>query len=152
LLPTVILGNLFIALINENFSIAEEEKRARQVEAFVNRSAVQQQTAGWFRRFDPYTYVTAKSRATTLSAASPAPLTEEPEELPDHNLTASPDMLDESPTDEKVSQPQSAGAASTRFLHKASKSIRFQSGIDSISNYVAPQTPEVERGRYRHPR
>lgn len=148
--PAVILGNLFIALINENFSIAEEEKRARQVEAFVNRTAVQEQTAGWFRRFDPYTYATAKSK--TMSVASPAPLVDEPEEIPDRNLTASPDMLDDSPTDEKTPQPQSASASSTRFLHKATKSLRFQSGIDSVSNYIAPSTPDVDRSRYRHPR
>ncbi|GAA6027992.1 hypothetical protein JCM8097_001819 [Rhodosporidiobolus ruineniae] len=165
-----ILGNMFIAVLNENFAMAEEEKRARQAEAFVNRPIPGQTiTAGWFRRFDPYTYVSKARRKNsrqnsadllTDNAAPPAghsrtgtvssiELVEEPEELPDRGLTASPDMMDES--DEK-SPPGSASATSTRFIEKAKKSIRFQSGIDSVVGYVDPKTPQPDRSRYRHPR
>ncbi|GAA5872257.1 hypothetical protein JCM8547_004796 [Rhodosporidiobolus lusitaniae] len=155
-----ILGNLFIAVLSENFHIAEEEKRARQAEAFVNAGARpgQTKTAGWFRRFDPYNYVTARRKSTMSPVTTPVSteqpqLVEEPGEIspPDRNLTASPEQMDEFPLDEKA-PPQSAGASSTRFLHRAQKSIRFQSGIDSVVNYVDPQTPEVDRSRYRHPR
>ncbi|GAA5943198.1 hypothetical protein JCM10213_006241 [Rhodosporidiobolus nylandii] len=150
-----ILGNLFIAVINENFAIAEEEKRARQAEAFVNRNAQGQKTVGWFRRFDPYTYVTkqrSKSDARSQSITS-EPVVAEPEELPDRNMTASPQMMEDS-LDEKEHPPQSAGTSSTRFFRKAKKSIRFQSqsGFESIVNYVDPQTPEIKRSTYRHPR
>lgn len=61
-----VLLNLFIAVINENFAIAEEEKKARQLESFINRTAVpgHNVTSTWLRRFDPYNYASARSKST----------------------------------------------------------------------------------------
>ncbi|GAA5884714.1 hypothetical protein JCM6882_005364 [Rhodosporidiobolus microsporus] len=146
-----VLGNLFIAVINENFAIAEEEKRARQIEAFVNRTIPgKTSTAGWFRRFDPYAYVTAKKKPSTDVLTSETTLVQEPEELPDRNMTASPEPMDASPDEKEPSEPLSS--ASSRFMDKAKKSIRFQSVSESVANYVDPHTPDVNKGRYRHPR
>ncbi|GAA6002036.1 hypothetical protein JCM10207_003048 [Rhodosporidiobolus poonsookiae] len=143
-----ILGNMFIAVINENFAIAEEEKRVRQAEAFVSGVVPgKTATAKWFRRFDPYTYV-SKRRATNVTDTT---IVDEPEEVPDRMMTASPEMMDEPSPDEKE-HPKSAGASSTRFLEKAKHSLRFQSGIDSVVNYMDPRTPQIPSRSYRDPR
>jgi hypothetical protein len=83
-----VIGNLFIAVINEvrsvplrrlpvsilisslsleqNFAIAEEEKKARQLENFINRTVApgHNVTSTWLRRFDPYNYASARSKST----------------------------------------------------------------------------------------
>ncbi|GAA5967490.1 hypothetical protein JCM11641_000565 [Rhodosporidiobolus odoratus] len=142
-----ILGNLFIAVLNENFAIAEEEKRARQAEAFVNRTAPAE-TSGWFRRFDPYAISTrSKSKATTNVTS--ATMVAEPEEI-DRNMTASPEPMEE--VEDEKDPPMSATTTSTRFFHQAAKSMRFQSISENVQRYVDPQTPEVDRSRYIHPR
>ncbi|GAA5936330.1 calcium channel protein CCH1 [Sporobolomyces koalae] len=84
-----VIGNLFIAVINENFAIAEEEKKARQLETFINRTAVpgHNVTSTWLRRFDPYNYASARSKSTVSRGdlAAEQPVTTE--------IVTSPDAL-----------------------------------------------------------
>lgn len=85
---------LQIALLNENWQLEEEEKRARQLEAFVDRAQQpgQSVTAGWFKRFDPYTFVTSRSKARAAKQAEQEQR-EEPVEVLDRMVTASPEPL-----------------------------------------------------------
>ncbi|GAA5821176.1 hypothetical protein JCM11251_004500 [Rhodosporidiobolus azoricus] len=144
-----VLGNLFIAVINENFAIAEEEKRARQIENFVNKGVPgKDTTAQWFRRFDPYAYVTAKKQSVADDITHET-LVQEPEEI-DRTLTVSPEPIEVSP--DETNSPRLAEPASKKFMEKAKKSLRFQSVSESVAKFVDPHTPDVNKGRYRHPR
>lgn len=60
---------MFIAVINENFSVAEEAKREMQVS---NYSEQHRQTTGnrWTSRLNPYLWLRTKS--TTVNAESPS--------------------------------------------------------------------------------
>ena len=53
----VILFQMFIALINENFRIAEENKRLEQQQAYDRRHEPSNAIPGWYRRINPYTYL-----------------------------------------------------------------------------------------------
>jgi hypothetical protein len=44
---------MFIAVINENFAVAEEQKRKQQLEAFVNRNEPQAVAVSWFSKLNP---------------------------------------------------------------------------------------------------
>ncbi|GAA6002347.1 calcium channel protein CCH1 [Rhodotorula paludigena] len=108
-----ILLNLFIALLNENWQLEEADKRARQLEAFV-QGPDKQPAAGWFKRFDPYTFVTTRMQraASKRQQQKEVPLRQDsvesassgdgiidramatsPETV-DRTMTASPETLD----------------------------------------------------------
>lgn len=62
-----ILINLFVAVVNESFSVAEEQKRKQQLEAFVNRREPQAKAISWFRgKINPYNYTKGKPRTVTV--------------------------------------------------------------------------------------
>ncbi|KAM0754891.1 hypothetical protein T439DRAFT_283840 [Meredithblackwellia eburnea MCA 4105] len=61
-----IMINMFIAVINENFAIAEELKMQQQVEAFVKRSEPSAVEETWIRRFNPYHYLTPRPKAVSV--------------------------------------------------------------------------------------
>ncbi|KAK4699999.1 hypothetical protein P7C70_g6253, partial [Phenoliferia sp. Uapishka_3] len=55
-----ILINMFIAVINENFAIAEEEKHQQQLKAYEDRNNIEVTEPGWFQKINPYSYLKPK--------------------------------------------------------------------------------------------
>ncbi|GAA6051051.1 Calcium-channel protein CCH1 [Rhodotorula toruloides] len=133
-----VIGNLFIAVLNEGFQLAEEEKRLRQLEAFAvgQKRAV---TAGWFRRFDPYTYATMRQRRRT--ERQQASLSED---VLDRRMTTSPEPLESPPEDEKDLSPPTTAASSVRFVDQAKKAFKFRSGLDTLTKIVQPPPSPLE--------
>ncbi|BEI83049.1 hypothetical protein CcaverHIS002_0309170 [Cutaneotrichosporon cavernicola] len=62
-----IMMQMFIAVINENFSVAEEQKRKQQVDAFIRRSEPESSHSSFFERFNPYNRVRGRHRAIHVS-------------------------------------------------------------------------------------
>lgn len=54
LLANFVLLQLFIALLNEGFAIAEEDKAKAQREAYEKRFLPAEKPVGWVRRWNPY--------------------------------------------------------------------------------------------------
>ncbi len=50
---------MFIAVINENFDVAEESKKSKQVTNYYATTHVPESSAGWMRRLNPYRWVRA---------------------------------------------------------------------------------------------
>ena len=48
-----------IAVINENFAVAEEQKKGKQASKFYNQQKAQDGTVSWFRNLNPYRWVKA---------------------------------------------------------------------------------------------
>ncbi|KAH8826844.1 Ion transport protein-domain-containing protein [Flagelloscypha sp. PMI_526] len=60
LFSNFIVLQMFIAVINENFDIAEEAKRSKQAQSFwAQQSQGQRSSAGWLRKLNPYRWVQA---------------------------------------------------------------------------------------------
>lgn len=59
LLPLVIVLQMFIAVINENFAVAEESKKGQQATEYWASHQPQQTRASWIRRLNPYRWVKA---------------------------------------------------------------------------------------------
>ncbi|WRT67795.1 uncharacterized protein IL334_004769 [Kwoniella shivajii] len=66
-----ILVQLFIAVINENFAIAEEQKRKQQVEAFIRRAEPQSAHISWIDRLNPYRLMSARHNAVKVGTLPP---------------------------------------------------------------------------------
>lgn len=60
LFANFILLQMFIAVINEGFAIAEEEKHKAQLQAYVKQCQPQAPTANWISRINPYRFVKAR--------------------------------------------------------------------------------------------
>lgn len=76
-LGLVILIQLFIAVINEGFAVAEDEKHKQQLERFVKRSQAKTEAPSWMDKMNPYNYVKARPKALapgTLPANLALPL------------------------------------------------------------------------------
>lgn len=52
---------MFIAVINENFEVAEEQKKGKQASDFYNQQKARHGTATWLRRLNPYRWIKANS-------------------------------------------------------------------------------------------
>lgn len=63
---------MFIAVINENFEVAEEQKQAQQIHAYIRRAEPTAATVNWLDRFNPYRKLKANPKAVNVGA------------LPDH--------------------------------------------------------------------
>jgi hypothetical protein len=50
---------MFIAVINENFEVAEEHKKGKQTSHFYSQQKARNGTATWLRRLNPYRYIKA---------------------------------------------------------------------------------------------
>lgn len=50
---------MFIAVINENFDVAEEAKKGKQATNYWAKQQVEVGKASWFRKFNPYRWVRA---------------------------------------------------------------------------------------------
>ena len=55
----VIILQMFIAVINENFEVAEEQKKSKQTSDFYSQRKSRQGTAVWLRRLNPYRWIKA---------------------------------------------------------------------------------------------
>ncbi|KAG9004060.1 calcium channel protein [Tulasnella sp. JGI-2019a] len=55
-----IMLQMFIAVINENFEVAEEQKRARQLAAYLRKSEPASAHVNWLDRWNPYRFVKAQ--------------------------------------------------------------------------------------------
>jgi len=109
-----------IALLNENWQIEEDEKRARQLEAYVTRANQpgQSVSAGWTKRFDPYTLVTSRLRARADKQGEQVKHVEqdEPVEILDRMVTASPEPLSNDEDDKVRSSSHSLNSRSDYSL------------------------------------
>lgn len=56
---SVIVLQMFIAVINENFDVAEEQKRSQQATHYWSTHQVQAGKATWVRRLNPYRWFKA---------------------------------------------------------------------------------------------
>ncbi|GAA6055172.1 hypothetical protein JCM3770_002218 [Rhodotorula araucariae] len=154
-----VVGNLFIALLNENWQLEEEEKRARQMEAFVNRANKQGQpmAAGWLKRWDPYTLVMSRSKRGQNEPAEEQAAGQDQEveavEVIDRTVTASPEPLS-SPDENEKPEPFSPRTHEhdSSFVDKAKNTLRLQTGIDSVRGFIAPNSPLDPPRGYFHPR
>lgn len=50
---------MFIAVINENFEVAEEQKKSKQTTDFYSQQKARHGTATWLRRLNPYRWIKA---------------------------------------------------------------------------------------------
>ena len=57
---------MFIAVINENFQIAEETKRSQQASHYWAAHRPQQAQAHWTRKFNPYRWFKAQPKAIAV--------------------------------------------------------------------------------------
>ena len=55
----VIVLQMFIAVINENFEVAEEQKKSKQTSHFYNQQKARHGTVTWLRRLNPYRWIKA---------------------------------------------------------------------------------------------
>lgn len=62
----VIVLQMFIAVINENFDIAEESKRSRQASHYWASHRPQKARAAWIRRLNPYRWLKAQPKAIAV--------------------------------------------------------------------------------------
>ncbi|KAM5541612.1 hypothetical protein V8D89_004802 [Ganoderma adspersum] len=65
-----IVLQMFIAVINENFDVAEESKRSRQASHYWASHRPQQARAGWIRRLNPYRWFKAQPKAIEVELPS----------------------------------------------------------------------------------
>ena len=61
-----IVLQMFIAVINENFDVAEESKRSRQAKHYWASHRPEQARAPWVRRLNPYRWFPAKPKAIAV--------------------------------------------------------------------------------------
>ncbi|KAI0698022.1 Ion transport protein-domain-containing protein [Cytidiella melzeri] len=61
-----IVLQMFIAVINENFDVAEEHKRSRQASHFWAAQRPEKARAAWVRRLNPYRWFEAKPKALAV--------------------------------------------------------------------------------------
>lgn len=66
ILWTDIVLQMFIAVINENFDVAEESKRSRQASHFWAAHRPEKARAAWVRRLNPYRWFRAQPKAIAV--------------------------------------------------------------------------------------
>jgi len=67
----VILLQLFIAVIQENFSVAEELKKKQQIEAFIKKTQPKSSHSSWLDRWNPYRLLKGKPKAIAVQNLPP---------------------------------------------------------------------------------
>ena len=65
-----IVLQMFIAVINENFDVAEESKRSRQASNYWASHRPQQARAAWIRKLNPYRWLKAQPKAIEVELPS----------------------------------------------------------------------------------
>lgn len=61
-----ILLQMFIAVINENFEVAEEQKRARQFDAYLRKTEPSSTQVNWMEKWNPYRFVKAAPKSVAV--------------------------------------------------------------------------------------
>lgn len=88
---SVIVLQMFIAVINENFEIAENSKKSRQASRYWAAHRPQETRMPWLRRLNPYRWIKAQPKAIAV------------EQLPsDLILPMQKTLVDSYPMQEKV--------------------------------------------------
>lgn len=59
---------MFIAVINENFSIAEEQKRKQQIETFIRKTEPKSAHVSCVERWNPYRLIKGRHKAVKVDA------------------------------------------------------------------------------------
>ncbi|KAL7424030.1 calcium channel protein [Cryptotrichosporon argae] len=63
-----VMLQMFVAVINENFAVAEEQKRKQQIEAFIRRTEPESARVSWVERLNPYRLIKAQHKAVHVGA------------------------------------------------------------------------------------
>lgn len=58
---------MFIAVINENFDVAEEQKKSKQASHFYNQQKAKHAGSGWLQRLNPYRWVKANPETAKVA-------------------------------------------------------------------------------------
>lgn len=58
---------MFIAVINENFEVAEEQKKGKQASNYYSQHKARHGTVTWLRRLNPYRWVKANPETAKVS-------------------------------------------------------------------------------------
>ena len=58
---------MFIAVINENFQVAEEQKKSKQASQYYNQQKARQGTTSWFRSLNPYRWIKANPETAKVA-------------------------------------------------------------------------------------
>jgi voltage-dependent calcium channel len=66
LMKTVIVLQMFIAVINENFDVVEEAKKAKQATSFWAAQQPRDERASWMRHLNPYRWLRANPKALAV--------------------------------------------------------------------------------------
>lgn len=81
---------MFIAVINENFQVAEEQKKGKQASKYYDQQKARQGTVSWFRRLNPYRWIKPKpERARVANLPSNLVLPIQKTLVQDYNLSRS---------------------------------------------------------------
>ncbi|KAF9557915.1 high-affinity cell membrane calcium channel [Agrocybe pediades] len=67
LFANFIVLQMFIAVINENFEVAEEQKEAKQASNFYSQHKARHSTAKWLKNLNPYRWVKANPKTAKVS-------------------------------------------------------------------------------------
>jgi hypothetical protein len=62
---------MFIAVINENFEVAEELKRKEQIDAFVRKTEPTSTHVNWIERLNPYRLIRARHKTVKVEELPP---------------------------------------------------------------------------------
>lgn len=74
LFANFILLQMFIAVINEGFAIAEEEKHKAQIRAFAKQNEPPEPSVSWISRLNPYRLFKKRWHGATVDAVSANPI------------------------------------------------------------------------------
>jgi len=58
---------MFIAVINENFEVAEEQKKGKQASHYYNQQKARHGTVTWLRKLNPYRWVKANPETAKVT-------------------------------------------------------------------------------------
>ncbi|KIM44013.1 hypothetical protein M413DRAFT_17890 [Hebeloma cylindrosporum] len=67
LFANFIILQMFIAVINENFEVAEEQKKGKQASNYYSQQKAKHGSVSWLRRFNPYRWVKANPETAKVS-------------------------------------------------------------------------------------
>ena len=117
-----ILLQMFIAVINEGWMIAEEQKHKEQLRTFVNQSAPEAEKNTWLSRLNPYRHVKARPKVLAVGSI-PSNLV-----LPMRKIVVRDVFLEKSIENDPAPGPQRSNSA-RNILRKA---LRMEKSRDSL--------------------
>ncbi|KAG6811221.1 hypothetical protein H0H92_008482 [Tricholoma furcatifolium] len=141
---SVIVLQMFIAVINENFSVAEELKKGEQASKYWATHQAQQGSASWMRRFNPYRWI--RPNPVKVKVDLPANLVLPMQKSLVQDYTVPSNNAHSPSTDRPARTPSKRGHFSTRSLNVLE---RFFAG-EPRSNDVPMSTFKNGRPEARH--